>query len=141
MEPDKSKPTIVFAEDDDAIRQMTVFLLASLGAQIHAVPSGFAARDVLETQAADLIITDMAMPDGDGLWLLHWVRSSERHRETRVVVVSAHAAPATIAAAKKAGADDYLFKPFIPSEFRATIARHLEVARAAQGNVPPTGGS
>jgi CheY-like chemotaxis protein len=136
MNPNDLKPVILFAEDDDAIRQMTVFLLADLGAQIHAVPSGYSAREVLETHPVDLIITDMAMADGDGLWLINWVRASVRHQRTRMVVVSAHAAPHTIAAAKKAGADDYLLKPFIPSQFRATIARHLQTALAAQGTLP-----
>lgn len=134
MTANDDQPVILFAEDDDAIRQVVVYLLADLGAKIHGVASGFAASAFLETQKADLIITDMAMPDGDGMWLIKWARGSDRHRHTRIVVLSAHAAPATMMAAKQAGADDYLLKPFEPLKFREAIARHLQAALARQAD-------
>jgi len=125
-------PTILFADDDPAVRETTVDLLSLTGAQVFAVASGREASQFLEKQPVDLIITDMAMPDGDGNWLIAWVRFSPRHRRTRLLVISAHAAPENIAAGLQAGADDYLVKPFEPEQFLATVERHLKAALAAQ---------
>ena len=132
-------PTILFADDDPAVRETTVDLLSLTGAQVFAVASGRAASQFLEKQGVDLIITDMAMPDGDGNWLIAWVRFSARHRRTRLVVISAHAAPENIAAGLQAGADDYLIKPFEPQHFLTTVERHLKVAIAAHGNATGAG--
>lgn len=118
--------TILLAEDDAAIRETTADLLMLSGAQVHAVHSGNEAARFLEEHQTDLIITDMAMPDGDGNWLLRHVRSVPRLRHIKVIILSAHADIRKIADGLASGADAYVTKPFEPIQFLAMVERQLK---------------
>lgn len=126
-------PTILLVEDDPCLRETTVDLLGFSGARVHAAVSGREASRFLEANHVDLVITDLSMPDGDGNWLIRWVRASPRHRHLKVVIISAHAHHASIEAGIDAGADGYLVKPFDPEKFLTAVGEYL----AAAGSRPP----
>lgn len=121
-----NRSTILFVEDDALIRETTVDLLMLSGAQVHAVHSGHAAARFLEAHLAAIIITDMAMPEGDGSWLLRHVRSVPRLRHIPVIILSAHADMRMIADGLASGADAYLTKPYDPIQLLSTVKHHLE---------------
>ena len=82
----------------------------------------------------DLVVTDVMMPELDGLGLLKEIRADALLRSTPVVVLSARAGPEAAAGAIEAGADDYVVKPFTTGELLARCRTSLELAeyRAAE---------
>ena len=68
----------------------------------------------------DLIITDINMPDVNGLELIHFIRKSEQYRKTPLVIISTQATERDVERGKKLGADAYVPKPFAPDQLRST---------------------
>ena len=122
-----TRPTILLAEDDPNVRDTLTDLLALTGALVQAVPGGHEARQVLETRPIDLIVTDMIMPDGDGKWLMNFVRSTPRFSHLRIIMLSAHVDARDVAAGLSAGADAYLEKPFEIDHLSREISRLLQM--------------
>lgn len=138
MLPDQElEGVILLAEDDPNIRETTTDLLSLTGARIHAVASGRAASEMLERVAVDLVVTDMIMPDGDGEWLLAYIRNSPRHRALPVIVLSARADLSELATQDKPRADQYMGKPYDPERLLTTVGRWLRDAHARK-STPPT---
>ncbi|MBI5691820.1 MAG: response regulator [Verrucomicrobia bacterium] len=119
------RPTVLLAEDDANVRETTIDLLSLIDVKVQGVASGREAAQVLEAEGVDLIITDMIMPDGDGRWLLHHVRTTPRLAATRVIMLSARADLDDVAAGLSAGADEYLTKPFDPEKLLAVVQHWL----------------
>jgi DNA-binding response OmpR family regulator len=130
---------ILLAEDDPNIRETTTDLLSLTGAQVLPAPSGRAAAALLEHHTVDLVITDLIMPDGDGIWLLNHVRTSPRHSELPVIMLTARADVNELAANFKHRADEYLTKPFHPEQFLNTVVRWLRLPRRSESS-PATNG-
>src|SRR5260221_11975521 len=79
--------------------------------EIIEASSGFDALRLLPRGSYDLVITDINMPDINGLELLQFIRKSDRHRSTAVVIVSTQASEKDRGRGKALGADEYLAKP------------------------------
>ncbi len=121
---------ILLVEDNESVRETTADLLSLTGATVHVAASGHEASRFLETRDVDLVLTDLAMNDGDGNWLVAWIRGSARHRHTKVVITSAHAQDESVKAGLRAGADGYLVKPFAPERFIEAVQQFLQSAEA-----------
>lgn len=129
---------IVLAEDDPDVSATTIDLLTLGGHTVAAFPSGQEALDHLARHEADLLLTDMIMPGGDGPWLLHQVRAAPALGQLPVLVVSARADENHVADGLRNGADAYLTKPFDPERLLETVAYWVEQGRARRGrNAPP----
>ena len=96
-------PVILLAEDDRHIRETTADLLDLFGMRVHAVPSGRTAREVLARERIDLVITDLIMPDGDGAWLLEYVRKTFTDDPLPVIMLTARAEEADKVAGLEGG--------------------------------------
>jgi two-component system response regulator HydG len=121
--------TILVVEDDALMRSFLVDVLAAEGHRVESASDGAAGLARLEREAWDLVITDLKMPGLDGLALL---REGRKIRpEARWIVVTAHGSIESAVEAMKAGATDYLLKPFKnPDELRLVVRRALrEVER------------
>jgi DNA-binding NtrC family response regulator len=120
---------ILVVEDDALMRS---FLVDVLTAEGHRVASATDGRDGLtrvEREAWDLVITDLKMPGLDGLALLREGRKARP--EARWVVITAHGSIESAVEAMKAGATDYLLKPFKnPDEVRLVARRALREAES-----------
>jgi CheY-like chemotaxis protein len=126
---------ILLVEDDEFVRQTTQDLLCLLDADVHTAVSGqdaFAFLTAAADRRIDLVITDLAMQDGDGQWLLSKIRSSPSHRGVKVIMMSAHAQAERIEAQIKAGADGYIVKPYDPDNLLNLVAQQL----AGTGGAP-----
>jgi two-component system NtrC family response regulator len=118
------KPKILVAEDDRVQREILQDILTQAGYGVQGVASGTAALEALRDDSHDLLLTDMRMPEMDGLELL---RQAKRLRpETEVVVMTAYATVETAVTAMKEGAIDYLGKPFAKDELLMVVSRTLE---------------
>ena len=93
--------------------------------EITEAQSGFDAMRLLPRARYDLIITDINMPDVNGLELIRFIRRSEQYKTTPLVIISTQATERDVGRGRKLGADAYVPKPFDPELLRETCARLL----------------
>ena len=120
---------VLVVEDDALMRSFLVDVLAAEGHRVESATDGAAGLASLERDAWDLVITDLKMPGLDGLALL---REGRKIRpEARWIVITAHGSIESAVEAMKAGASDYLLKPFkSPDELRLVVRRALREAES-----------
>lgn len=97
-------------DDDEGVRQALAFSLSAAGLAVRVYPSGVAFLDALATLQPGCILTDVRMPEIDGLALLRRLR--ERNIRLPVIVMTGHADVPLAVEAMKAGASDFIEKPF-----------------------------
>jgi two-component system, NtrC family, response regulator AtoC len=117
---------VLILEDDDLLRQVTAERLSREGFTVVAAASLAEARALLDKQTPDLAILDIQLPDGQGTELLEELTASG---DTVCVMMSAHATVQSAVAALRAGAVDYMEKPFSFDRLSATIRGALERTR------------
>jgi two-component system response regulator PilR (NtrC family) len=99
------------AEDQDSARESLVDLLQGEGYEVHAAPDGKAGMALVNEYDLDLVLTDLSMPNADGMALLRHIRDVSP--QTLVILMTAHATVDTAVEAIRLGAQDYLLKPLI----------------------------
>jgi two-component system, chemotaxis family, chemotaxis protein CheY len=126
---------ILVVEDSAATRSFVRSALeggALLGPlDITEATSGFDALRLLPRGPYDLVITDINMPDINGLELVSFIRKSDRHRSTALIIISTQSSEKDRARGLQLGADDYLPKPLDPEALLATVQRLLQSRPAA----------
>jgi CheY-like chemotaxis protein len=127
---------VVLAEDDPDVSATTIDLLTLGGHTVVAFASGQEALEYLAGHGADLLLTDMIMPSGNGPWLLQRVRAESRLDHLPVIVISARADEGHVADGLRHGADAYLTKPFDPERLLETVAYWVEQGRARRSARP-----
>jgi DNA-binding NtrC family response regulator len=118
---------ILVVDDKQSFRFMIKGYLDDAGYQATCVADGNEALAELERTRFDLVLSDMVMPEMDGVALLHQVRG--RHPRLPFVLVTAHGSVDSAVAAMKEGVDDYLLKPLSRVELLVVVGRLLEHAR------------
>ena len=131
-----SPATILVADDDRAIRTVLSEALGRLGYDVRATGDAATLWTWAVRGDGDLVITDVVMPDGDGLELLPRLRKARP--EMRVIVMSAKNTLMTAVKAQERGAFEYLPKPFDLSQLVDAVGRALSPAAAA--NAPAAEG-
>ena len=123
---------ILIVEDSATMRSLLASSLEELEipVKITEAESGFEALRLLPRFAFDLIVTDINMPDINGLELLSFVKHNDRYRDIPLVVVSTEGSDRDRDKGLDLGADQYLVKPFDPEALRE-VARDL-LARPRQ---------
>jgi len=111
--------------EDEAFNQQ----LGGEGVEVTEAASGFDAMRLLPRGPYDLIITDINMGDINGLELIKFVRQSDRHCKTPLIIISTQSTERDVARALALGADAFLPKPFSPEALRQAIAAQLTHAR------------
>lgn len=113
---------ILVVDDERQITRMLRTSLQSNGYVVEVAENGMEGFQKFETDPPDLLITDLAMPEMDGLELTQAVRAIS---ETPIIVLSVKDTERMKVLALDAGADDYLTKPFSMSELLARVRAHL----------------
>ena len=116
-------PTILVADDDRSIRTVLGQALGRAGYQVQVTPYASTLWQWVQEGEGDLVITDVAMPDGNGLELVTRIR--QIRPDLRVIVMSAQSTLTTAVKATQRGAFEYLAKPFDLKELLAVVARAL----------------
>lgn len=129
--------TILIADDDRAIRTVLSQALGRAGYQVRATSSAATLWRWVEDGEGDLVITDVIMPDENGLDLVPRIRRIRP--EMRVIVMSAQSTFATAVKATQRGAFEYLPKPFDLKEVLGTVERALAAAPDALPPEEPEG--
>lgn len=126
--------TILVADDDRTIRTVLTQALTRAGCKVHATSSLVTLMRWVEEGKGDLVISDVMMPDGNGLETLPLI--SERRPGLPVIVISAQNTIMTAIQAAEADAFDYLPKPFDLPDLMKRAARALEAKRRAAPPMP-----
>jgi PAS domain S-box-containing protein len=124
-----SPPARILLVDDNADMRDYVRRLLGQQYEVQTAANGRAALAAARAQPPDLILSDVMMPELDGLGLLHELRHDPLMREIPVILLSARAGEESRIEGLQTGADDYLIKPFSARELLARVEANLEAAQ------------
>ena len=117
-------PNLLIIEDDASFCQMLQKFLIKKGYEVEISFSGPDAKAKFNSMTFDLVLTDLRLPDYDGIQLLTEIK--EGNPQTPVIVMTGYAEVGSAVRAMKKGAHDYIAKPFAPDEIVAVIERALK---------------
>ncbi len=126
-------PHLLVIDDEAGIREMLTILFQKAGYRVTAAAGCVEGLAALAASPPDLVMTDLKMPDGSGLDILKKTRES--NPDLPVVMITAYSSTKTAVEALKAGAYDYIAKPFDVEELKHVVARALEKKRLVDENV------
>jgi two-component system NtrC family response regulator len=121
-----STSTILIIEDDDSLRRVTEYTLKEEGYRVLTASNGRVGLDVFRSASVDLVLTDVRMPEMDGMEVLPRLKAMQP--DLPVIMLTAHGTITSAVEAMKLGAFDYLTKPFSRDQLRASVRKALEVA-------------
>ena len=116
-----TKRTILVVDDDRTGRETLAEAVYEMGYEVASAAGGVEALDILRRREIDLVLTDLKMPEMDGLEVL--ARAKEIRPDVFVILVTAFATVDTAVAAMKAGAYDYVMKPIDLRQLRVLLER------------------
>jgi len=108
--------TIMTVDDSASMRQMVAFTLQSAGHDVVEAVDGRDALDKMVGRQLNLIITDLHMPNMDGIELIRKVRSSAQHKFVPILLLTTESQPEKKLEGKAVGATGWIVKPFEPGQ-------------------------
>ncbi len=127
------KETILLIEDDKLMRVTLEDALRTAGYDVVPHESGADALRAFRENAFDIVVTDVRLPDADGLEILRDIL--ELNRDTQVILMTAYGTIKDAVEAMKIGAFDYITKPFALDEFLLLVSRALEIRHLREENI------
>ncbi len=121
-----SKHSILVVDDDNVIRKLVSTILHLNGYEVIEESDGASALKAIEISTPSLILSDIMMPDMDGLELLKQLRERKETRTIPIILLTAMDQTENVVEGLKLGADDYIVKPFKQAELLARIRAKLE---------------
>ena len=125
---------ILVVDDESQITRVLRTSLSAHGYDIRVANDGETALEIMKDWSPDLVITDLAMPNMDGLELCRRLRAKT---EIPIIVLSVRGEERTKVKALDAGADDYVTKPFGIEELLARVRANLRRTRAQESETAP----
>jgi two-component system chemotaxis response regulator CheY len=117
---------ILIAEDSPTMRALIVSTIAAMGEfETVEAANGFEALRILPREKVDLIITDINMPDINGLELISFIRNNENYRTTPLFIISTEGSERDREKGLALGANAYLVKPFAPPQLQELVRKYL----------------
>ncbi len=118
--------TALIVDDEPDIRELLEITLVRMGIATRSAPDLTTARELLEAEPVQLCLTDMNLPDGNGIELVSWIQQNQP--ETPVAVITAYGNMDTAIEALKAGAFDFVSKPVELSRLRELVNSALRLS-------------
>ena len=128
-----NKGRILIIDDEEIVRTSCHRILGPEGYSVKTADNGRAGFTLLKNHTFDLVITDLMMPDMDGIEVLRKIR--ETWPDTEVVIMTGYGTVKTAVRAMKIGVFDYIEKPFNPEDLIAIAAKALERKKLMAGNI------
>ena len=131
---DQVAATVLVVDDEADIRELLELTLVRMGLAVESAASVAEAHTLLDAKQFDLCLTDMRLPDGEGLDLVRYI--GEHCSDLPVAVITAYGSAENAVAALKAGAFDYLSKPVSLGDLRTLVRSALKLPRRASAAKP-----
>jgi two-component system, NtrC family, response regulator AtoC len=128
-----TKRRVLIVDDEESVRHMLSILLKKEGYDVDTAASANSAIDKIQKDQYDFVLSDIRMPQMDGLTFLKQIKKSNPH--IVVLIMSAYGNVDTAIEAMKLGAYDYIAKPFKPDEILLTLKKAEERQRLEQENI------
>ncbi|MDJ0878800.1 MAG: sigma-54 dependent transcriptional regulator [Halieaceae bacterium] len=117
--------TVLIVDDEPDIRQLLDITLSRMGLETRTAADLTEARAALDLGGTDLCLTDMKLPDGNGISLVEHIQ--QHHSDTPVAMITAHGSVETAITALKAGAFDFISKPIELERLRSLVVNALKL--------------
>ncbi len=122
--------TVLIADDDDVLIEILRFRLEAAGHAVLTAADGEAALELARTAAPDLLILDAMMPVVTGAEVLAILREDQATADLPIIMLTSRAGEEDVVRYLRAGANDYVTKPFIPQELAVRIDKLIGQPRA-----------
>ena len=126
-----TQQTVLIVDDEPDIRELLEITLIRMGLNTLCAANLGEARELLNTSAPDLCLTDMKLPDGNGISLVEHIQ--EHHPQLPVAMITAHGSVDTAITALKAGAFDFVSKPVELDVLRTLVTSALKLDQSNTG--------
>lgn len=123
---------ILLADDDDLVAEVVREALSARGHVVGVVENGADAVRVVEVKRPELVILDCSMPEMNGIEALIKIRRSTTSYDTPILMLTARRSEMDVEIAIRAGANEYLKKPFDADQLVAVVEDMLEKSAAAK---------
>jgi twitching motility two-component system response regulator PilH len=117
--------TVLVVDDSQTVRQLLSELLQKGGLTVVEAANGIEAKQKIQIQVPDLVITDLVMPEMNGYELCRWIKNDPTTQKVPVLICSTKDQEFDRYWGMKQGADAYITKPFQPGEMLKTIKQLL----------------
>lgn len=119
-------PTILIVDDEEIIRTILAKLIRTLGYQSLQAANSDEALELVDSHQPDLVLLDIIIPGSASIDVLKAIKQNQALTNTSIIMISGTDNLSTMAEFIKAGADDFLLKPFNATLFKARVAHALE---------------
>ncbi|HEY6123548.1 MAG TPA: response regulator, partial [Steroidobacteraceae bacterium] len=134
-----AQPLVLVVDDEPDLVELVTLTLARMQLATQSAGDVASAKKLLKTQHFDLCLTDMRLPDGDGLDLLEWM--STNCPGVPCAVITAHGNVESAVRALKLGAFDFVSKPLDLGVLRRIVSTALKLSQRTDGSVTTSTGS
>lgn len=114
---------VMIVDDSKAIRQSLAFTLKSVGYDVVEATNGIDALDLMKDNSIGLFISDVNMPEMDGITLLKKLKDDKDYKHTPVIMLTTEASGDMITEGKEAGAKAWIIKPFQPEQLIEAVKK------------------
>ncbi len=118
--------TFLVVDDSASIRQLITFAMQDAGYDVLVAENGNDALAKLAGEKIDMVITDLNMPDMDGLELIAQLRGMPAHKFTPIVMLTTEAQEEKMMRGKAAGASGWIVKPFSPEQLIKVVRKFIK---------------
>ena len=133
----RTRPLVLVVDDEPDLLELVSLTLSRMSLETRTAPDVTTARRLLKSTPFDLCLTDMRLPDGDGLDLVAWIQ--ENHPNVPVAVITAHGNVESAVRALKLGAFDFVSKPLDLSVLRKLVGSAIRLGNRGDGNATMAG--
>lgn len=121
----RATATILAVDDSASMRQMVTFTLKGAGHDVAEASDGVEALEQAKAKKFDLVITDVNMPNMDGIQLISELRTLDDYKFTPILTLTTESGAGKKGEGKAAGATGWIVKPFNPDQLLATVNKVL----------------
>jgi two-component system, chemotaxis family, chemotaxis protein CheY len=114
---------VMTVDDSKTMRDMVAFTLRGAGFQVNEAEDGQKALAALKTAQVDVVITDLNMPNMDGVGLIRALRADPKYRAVPILMLTTESDSAKKTEGKNAGATGWIVKPFDPAKLIQVVQR------------------
>ena len=121
---------VLVVEDSSTMRSLIAGTVEEIaGTKVFEAETGFEALRILPKEQIDLIITDINMPDINGLEIIHFVKTNPNYQQIPIIIVTTERGEEDRKKALALGASEYITKPFNPEDLRRVVARIIKTRK------------